>query len=91
MVNLKYIIFNIKLPKLKSSDIHLYDDETLFLTDLFKKHKPFKIEFECLNFDFYNLKKITDEQYDFFLKQEVKGAHDYESFAKKYNFYEWLI
>ena len=88
---MKYICFDIKLPKLKSSDIHLYDDETLFLTDLFKKHKPFKIESECFNFGFDNLKKITDEQYYFFLKHGIKDTHDYESFAKKYNFYEWLI
>ena len=88
---MKYIGFDLKLPKRKTDGIDLYDDESLILTDLFGKSKPFKIEFECFNFGYDRLIVITDEQYNYFLTHGLEEKIDYYSFIEKYNFYEHLI
>lgn len=87
---MKYIAFDLNLPKKETKRIDLYDDESLILTDIFEKNKTLKIEFECFDFGYDRLILITDEEYDYFLKHDIHET-DYYSFIEKYNFYEYLI
>ena len=87
---MKYIGFDLKLPKRKTETIDLYDDESLILIDLLGRTEPFKIEFDCFNFDYDILIKITDEQYNYFLTHGTNET-DYRSFIENYNFHEYLI
>jgi hypothetical protein len=84
---MKYIGFNIWLPRREKVQIEIYDDESKFLTDISGKNKPFKVEMDCIE----GLKLVDDIFYEKLLKTKIKNMNDYKQFIEINNFHEYML